>query len=232
MLAERAVCFREIAKAFVKTNLPGQTIKPFSADGSCIIHVFRKNLLSVGCKVTFDYRITLLTKWASIREIPNVYDRWCQYSQSAWTIPGGSSFSVQQSNHWSLSSSSWHGLQSNHQDLTKWLYFDQENTSNLFEDTLYFFRSESLHSDPVVPSNFVEDRNINTDSDSDASIVIIDEVNADAAVEIRDIKAEIPSTSMERDFLMHRSDNGNEQNAEEIPLHYQHMGYSIDANEQ
>ena len=73
---------------------------------------------------------------------------------------------------------------------------------------------------------------MNTDSDSDASIVIIDEVNADADVEIRDIKAEIPSNSMDRDFLMHRSDNGNEQNAQEIPLHCQHMGYSIDANEQ
>ena len=83
-----------------------------------------------------------------------------------------------------------------------------------------------------MPSNFVEDRNINTDSDSDASIVIIDEVNAAAAVEIRDIKVEIPSTSMDRDFLMHCSDNGNEQNAQEIPLDYQQMSYSIDANEQ
>ena len=37
---------------------------------------------------------------------------------------------------------------------------------------------------------------------------------------------------MEMDFLMDRSDTGNEQNTEEIPLHYELMDYSIDANEQ
>ena len=81
-----------------------------------------------------------------------------------------------------------------------------------------------------MPSNYAEDRNINTDSDSDASIVLIDEVNADDVGEIKDIKTEIPRTSMETDFLTDRSDTGNERTAEEIPLHYEHMDYSIDAN--
>ena len=96
-------------------------------------------------------------------------------------------------------------------DCSKRYFFDQVNTSNLFEDTLYFVRTESLHFDPVVPSNFAEDRNINIDSDRDASIVIIDEVNADDVVEIKDIKTEIPSTSMDTDFLMGRSDTGNKK---------------------
>ena len=83
---------------------------------------------------------------------------------------------------------------------------------------MYFARTESLHFDPVVPSNFKEDRNvINVDSDSDASIVIIDE---------------IPSTIMDTDILIDRSATGNERNAEEIPLHYELMDYFIDANEQ
>ena len=106
------------------------------------------------------------------------------------------------------------------------------NTSNLFKNTLYFVRTESLHFDPVVPSNYAEDRNINIDSDSDASIVIIDEVNVDDVGEIKDIKTDIPGTSMETDFLMDQSDTGNERNAEEIPPHYEPMGYSIDENKQ
>ena len=57
-------------------------------------------------------------------------------------------------------------------DCSKCYFFDQVNTSNLFKDTLYFVRRESLHFDPVVPSNYAEDRNININSDSDASIVI------------------------------------------------------------
>ena len=105
-------------------------------------------------------------------------------------------------------------------------------TSNLLEDTFYFVRTESLHFDPVALSNYAEDRNINTDSDSDASIVIIDEVNADDVGEIKDIKIEIPSTRMETDFLTDQSDTGNERNAEENPFHYEPMDYSIDANEQ
>ena len=73
--------------------------------------------------------------------------------------------------------------------------------------------------------------NINNDSDNDASIVITDKVNADDFVEIKDIKTEIPSTSVDTDFLMDWSDTGNERNAEEIPFHYDPMDYSIDANE-
>ena len=73
-------------------------------------------------------------------------------------------------------------------DCSKCYFFDQVNTSNLFEDTLYFIRTELLHS---------EDTNINIDSDSDASIVITDEVNADDVAEIKDIKTEIPTTSMD-----------------------------------
>ena len=42
-----------------------------------------------------------------------------------------------------------------------------------------FVRTESLHFDPVVPSNYPEGININTYSDSDASIVITDELNED-----------------------------------------------------
>ena len=106
------------------------------------------------------------------------------------------------------------------------------NTSILFEDTLYFVRTESLHFDPVVPSNFAEGKKINTDSDSHASIVIIDEVKADDVAEVKDIKTEIPSTNVDTDFLMYRPDTGNGRNAEEIPLHYEPMDYSIDANEQ
>ena len=117
-------------------------------------------------------------------------------------------------------------------DCSKCYFFEQLNTSNLFGDTLYFVRTESLHFDPAVPSNYAEDRNINTDRDSDASIVLIDEVNADDVGEIKDIKTEIPRTSMETDFLTDRSDTGNEQTAEELPLHYEHMDYSIDANKQ
>ena len=81
------------------------------------------------------------------------------------------------------------------------------NTSNLFEGTLYFVRTELLHFDLVVPSNFAEDRNINTDSDSDASIVIIDEVNADDVVEIN-----------ERNEPIDYSFDANEQNEEENPF--------------
>ena len=117
-------------------------------------------------------------------------------------------------------------------DCSKCYFFDQVNTSNLFKGTLYFVRTESLHFDPVVPSNYAEDRNINIDSDSDASIVIIDEVNADDVGEIKDIKIEIRRTSMEIDFLMDRSDTGDERNAEEIPLHYEPIDYSINANKQ
>ena len=112
-------------------------------------------------------------------------------------------------------------------DCSKCYFFDQVNTSNLFKDTLHFLRTESLHFDPFVPSSFAEDRNINIGSDSDASIVIIDDVG-----EIKDIKTDIPGTSMETDFLMDRSDTGNERNAVEIPLHYEPMDYSIDENKQ
>ena len=112
-------------------------------------------------------------------------------------------------------------------DCSKCYFFDQVNTSNLFKDTLYFVRTESLHFDPVVPSNYAEDRNTNIDSDSDASIVIIDDVG-----EIKDIKTDIPGTSMETDFLMDQSDTGNGRNAEEISLHYEPMDYSIDENKQ
>ena len=37
---------------------------------------------------------------------------------------------------------------------------------------------------------------------------------------------------MDTDFFMEWSDTGNEENAEEIPLHYEPMDYSTDANEQ
>ena len=56
----------------------------------------------------------------------------------------------------------------------------------------------------LVSSNYAEDRNINIDSDSDASVVIIDEINSDDVWQIKDIKIEIPGTSMETDFLMDR----------------------------
>ena len=102
---------------------------------------------------------------------------------------------------------------------TKCYFFDQLNTLNLFEDNLYFVRTESWHFDPVVPSNYAEDRYINIDSDSDASIVIIDEVNADDAGETNDIETEVPRTSIDTYFLMDWSDTGNEQNTEEIPLY-------------
>ena len=52
---------------------------------------------------------------------------------------------------------------------------------------MYFVITESSHFDPVVPSNYAEDKNINTDSNRDALIVITDEVNADDVVEINDI---------------------------------------------
>ena len=117
-------------------------------------------------------------------------------------------------------------------DCSKCYFFDQVNTSNLFKNTLYFVRTESLHFDPAVPSNYAEDRNINIDSDSNASIVIIDEVNTDYVQEIKEIKTDIPGTSMEKEFLMNWSDTGNEWNAEEIPLHYEPMDYSIDENKQ
>ena len=97
---------------------------------------------------------------------------------------------------------------------------------------MYFVRTELLHSDPVVPSNYAEDRNINTDSDSDASIVIINDLNADDVGDIKDIKTEIPRTRMETDFLTDQSDTGNERNAEEILLHDGPMDYPIDANKQ
>ena len=54
MLPEKIVCSWEIVEAFVKTNLPGHTIKPVPRDGYCIIHAFVEKLLSTGCKVTFD----------------------------------------------------------------------------------------------------------------------------------------------------------------------------------
>ena len=53
-----------------------------------------------------------------------------------------------------------------------------------------------------------------------------DEVNAYNAVKIKDIKTEVPSTSMGTDCLVYRSDTCSEQNAEEIPVKY-----SIDAND-
>ena len=65
-----------------------------------------------------------------------------------------------------------------------------------------FVRTESLHFDPVVPSNYPEGININTYSDSDASIVITDELNED-----------------------------NEQNTGKISLHFEPMDYSVDGNE-
>ena len=57
-------------------------------------------------------------------------------------------------------------------------------------------------------------------------------MNANDVVKIRIITAEIPCTSTDTDFIMDRSDTGHEQNAEEIPLHYEPMDYSIDGNEQ
>ena len=36
---------------------------------------------------------------------------------------------------------------------------------------------------------------------------------------------------METDVFMDQSDTGNERNAEKVPLHYEPMDYSIDANE-
>ena len=57
-------------------------------------------------------------------------------------------------------------------------------------------------------------------------------MNADDVGKIKDIKTDIPGTSMETDFLMDRSDTGNERNAEKIPLYYEPMVYSIDENKQ
>ena len=54
-----------------------------------------------------------------------------------------------------------------------------------------------------------------------------DEVNAYNAVKIKDIKTEVPSTSMGTDCVVYRSDTGSEQNAEEIPVKC-----SIDASDQ
>ena len=65
-----------------------------------------------------------------------------------------------------------------------------------------FVRTESLHLDPVVPSNYAEGININTYSKSDASIVITDELNEDDAVETKSIKTEIPSSNMDKDFFI------------------------------
>ena len=118
-LPERIARSREIAEAFVKTNLPGHIIKPVPGDWYCIIHG----------KVTFHWLQSNVwwshnrpTKGTLIKEIPNISGRWCQYCEWAWAIPWRSSFSVRQSNHLSLSWCSWHGLQSKHQDLTKLLY--------------------------------------------------------------------------------------------------------------
>ena len=60
MLSEKIVRSCEIAEAFVKTNLPGDTIKPVTQDGHCIIHTFWEKLLSISCKVTFDDLTTCL----------------------------------------------------------------------------------------------------------------------------------------------------------------------------
>ena len=65
-----------------------------------------------------------------------------------------------------------------------------------------FVRTEPLHFDPVVPSNYLGGISINTYSDSDASIVITDELNEDDDVETKGIKTEIPSTNMDTDFFM------------------------------
>ena len=97
---------------------------------------------------------------------------------------------------------------------------------------MYFVRTESLHFGPVVPSYEAGSRYIDTDSDIDASIVIIDEVNSDDIVQIKDTKTEIPSTSLDTDFLMDQPNNGNKKNAEEIQLHSEPMNYSDDCNEQ
>ena len=64
-------------------------------------------------------------------------------------------------------------------DCSKCYFFDEVNTSNLFEVSLHFAKTESLHFDLVVPSNSAEGRNINIDHDSNASVIIIDEMNAD-----------------------------------------------------
>ena len=53
-------------------------------------------------------------------------------------------------------------------------------------------------------------------------------LSSDDVGKIKDIKTDIPGTSIEADFLMDRSDTGNERNAEEIPLYYEPMDYSID----
>ena len=211
-------------------------MKPVPADGHCIIHAFRENLLSIGCKVTFDDLTTCLQNELQSKKYQifktddiNIVNELEQYLEHPLSQHGkaitdlfldalGVAFKV-----------NINILQS---DCSKCYFFDQLNTSNLFGDTLYFVRTESLHFDPAVPSNYAEDRNINTDRDSDASIVLIDEVNADDVGEIKDIKTEIPRTSMETDFLTDRSDTGNERTAEELPLHYEHMDYSIDANKQ
>ena len=65
-----------------------------------------------------------------------------------------------------------------------------------------FVRTEPLHFDPMVPSNYPEGISINTYSDSDASIVITDELNEDDDVETKGIKTEIASTNMDTDFFM------------------------------
>ena len=59
-LPERIVLSRKIAEAFVKINSSGHTIRPVPGDGYCIIPAFRENLLSAGCKVTFDDLTTCL----------------------------------------------------------------------------------------------------------------------------------------------------------------------------
>ena len=39
-------------------------------------------------------------------------------------------------------------------DCSKCYFFDQVNSSSLFEDNLHFVRTKSLHFCPLVPSNF------------------------------------------------------------------------------
>ena len=53
-----------------------------------------------------------------------------------------------------------------------------------------------------------------------------------SVVDIKEIKTEIPSTSIDTDFLMDQLDNGYEQNEEETLLHYGPIDYSVDDNEQ
>ena len=104
-LPKRIVRSREIAEAFVKTNVSGH--KPVPGDGYCIIHAFRENLLSIGCRVTFDDLTTCLRN-----------DLQSKKYQTFKTDDINIVNELEQ-NHCSLSRCSWHGLQSKHQDLTK-----------------------------------------------------------------------------------------------------------------